>query len=143
MTKIQGFQGEYRFLSNFWPCSITFVNQVYPSVEHAYQAAKTTSTLHRMQIQKAKDAAVAKKFGKEVMPRDGWDDDKYDYMLSFVRQKFAVEPLRKMLLDTGDAYLEETNWWGDTYWGVHNGVGENHLGHILMKVRAEIVGGLD
>jgi predicted NAD-dependent protein-ADP-ribosyltransferase YbiA (DUF1768 family) len=31
--------------------------------------------------------------------------------------------------------LIEGNWWGDTYWGVCNGVGENHLGKLLMKIR--------
>ena len=40
-----------------------------------------------------------------------------------------------MLLSTGDKYLEETNHWKDTYYGVCDGVGKNVLGKILMSVR--------
>ena len=43
-----------------------------------------------------------------------------------------------MLLDTGDKFIEETNWWKDQFWGVYNGVGENNLGKILMRIREEI-----
>ena len=34
----KGFQGEFRFLSNFWPAEITYENIVYPTTENAYQA---------------------------------------------------------------------------------------------------------
>jgi predicted NAD-dependent protein-ADP-ribosyltransferase YbiA (DUF1768 family) len=59
-------------------------------------------------------------------------------MYDLIKQKFAADPLRRMLLDTGDLYLEETNHWGDVCWGVCNGIGENMLGHTLMMVRDEI-----
>lgn len=42
------------------------------------------------------------------------------------------------LLETGEAYLEEGNDCGDRVWGVYQGQGENRLGKILMKVRAEL-----
>ena len=41
------------------------------------------------------------------------------------------------LINTGDAILIEGNTWGDTYWGVCDGVGENRLGKLLMEVREE------
>ena len=47
--------------------------------------------------------------------------------------------LKIKLIQTGDAYLEETNSWNDTYWGVCDGKGENILGHMLMKLRKDIV----
>jgi hypothetical protein len=36
--------------------------------------------------------------------------------------------------------LVEGNRWGDQFWGVdlRTGLGENHLGKILMKVRDEL-----
>ena len=43
-----------------------------------------------------------------------------------------------LLLATGDAKIVEGNTWGDVFWGVCNGVGENHLGEILMKVRQDL-----
>lgn len=56
-----------------------------------------------------------------------------------IYEKFSQnKDLKKMLLDTGDSYLEETNTWGDTYWGVCNGVGKNHLGDILMDTRTTL-----
>lgn len=57
-------------------------------------------------------------------------------MSLLVFQKFCVhEKLRTKLIATGEKYIEETNWWGDIYWGVCNGKGENNLGKILMNVR--------
>ena len=47
----------------------------------------------------------------------------------------ANSDLRDRLLATGHCFLEETNNWGDRFWGVCEGVGENHLGRILMRVR--------
>ena len=43
-----------------------------------------------------------------------------------------------MLIQTGDSVLIEGNTWGDRVWGVCNGVGENRLGRILMKIRSEL-----
>jgi DNA-binding NtrC family response regulator len=50
------------------------------------------------------------------------------------------EPLlTRALLATGEAALIEGNSWNDTFWGVYNGSGENHLGRLLVKVREELV----
>ena len=38
---INEFQGDYRFLSNFHPAEVEMDGIKYPSVEHAYQAAKS------------------------------------------------------------------------------------------------------
>uniref|UniRef100_UPI00345E83CD NADAR domain-containing protein n=1 Tax=uncultured Duncaniella sp. TaxID=2768039 RepID=UPI00345E83CD len=46
--------------------------------------------------------------------------------------------LAEKLIATGDAELVEGNYWHDTVWGVCDGVGENHLGKILMRVREEL-----
>ena len=50
------------------------------------------------------------------------------------------ESLKEMLLLTGDQEIIEENYWGDTFWGVCRGKGQNHLGKILMKVRDELRG---
>lgn len=46
--------------------------------------------------------------------------------------------MHHMLLRTGEQDLIEGNDWGDTFWGVDQGIGDNHLGKILMQVRTEI-----
>ena len=47
----------------------------------------------------------------------------------------SIPELRTKLADTEDEELIEGNTWNDTYWGVCRGVGENHLGKLLMEVR--------
>ena len=67
-----------------------------------------------------------------------WDNRKLKVMEILVWEKFSVdEDLRKKLTDTGEKYLEELNWWNDTFWGVDiKKGGENNLGKILMKIRS-------
>lgn len=132
--EIRGFKDEYRFLSNFWYCDVSFEGQNYRSVEHAYVAAKTTDINLRKHIQTISSVSDVKSFGRKILLRSDWEDIKFDVMTELVCIKFLVEPLRTKLLATGDAYLEETNHWGDTCWGVCNGVGKNMLGKILMEV---------
>ena len=58
-----------------------------------------------------------------------------------MRAKFTQNPkLKEQLLSTGDAILIEGNTWNDRYWGVDasSGVGKNHLGKLLMKIRSEL-----
>lgn len=55
-----------------------------------------------------------------------------------MRVKFRNPELRDKLVATGDAEIVEGNWWGDKFWGVCRGVGENHLGKILMRIRTEL-----
>ena len=88
--------------------------------------------------------AQAKKLGRKIKNlRPDWDDVKYDIMASFVAYKFLPDDdLKAQLVATGDAELIEGNYWGDTYWGVCRGKGENNLGKILMNLRAEIVKGM-
>ncbi len=136
------FAGAYRWLSNFYYSDFNFDNKIWPSVEHAYQAYKTTDPIEREIIRNAPTAAAAKALGQRVFMRPGFNDDKIIYMENFVYQKFSQnEGLRDNLLNTKDWWLEEGNTWNDTYWGVCNGSGRNELGRILMDVREYIRSG--
>ena len=138
MNKITSFKNKYFFLSNFYFCPIEMKNVIYPSVEHAYQASKTFVEAERAWILSAPTAAVAKKRGKKITLRDDWEDVKLKIMKELVKRKFGNTTLQIKLKKTGDAKLIEGNWWGDTFWGVCNGIGENYLGKILMEVRSKI-----
>ncbi|RJQ46847.1 MAG: NADAR family protein [Gaiellales bacterium] len=138
------FRGEYRWLSNFWELTnpVVLDGEQYHTVEHAYQAAKyPEGSQARKRIQAVALAAHAKGFAKVLRPHRTdvvWDEVKLDIMYGLVRQKFANDPvLAKLLLDTGQQVLVEVNTWHDTFWGVCNGVGDNHLGKIIMRVREE------
>lgn len=135
---INQFVGPYRFLSNFFPALVMYEGDIYPSVEHAYQAAKVTNPHVRLMIRSKASATDAKRAGRQAQPREDWDQVKLGIMENLVRTKFAVPGLALKLINTGDRELIEGNTWGDTFWGVCDGVGQNHLGKILMKVRHEL-----
>jgi ribA/ribD-fused uncharacterized protein len=138
MKLINSFTGEHRFLSNFYPCEIFFEGVFYPSVEHAYQAAKTLMQAERDRVRIAKTPGAAKKLGRKVTLQVGWNSMRVAVMRELLRTKFANNVLRAMLLETEDAQLVEGNYWRDTFWGVCNGKGENWLGRLLMEVRKEV-----
>jgi ribA/ribD-fused uncharacterized protein len=135
---IDRFMGRYDFLSNFHPCRIEFEGQTYRSVEHAYQAAKTEDPHIRKRFEVCPSPGLAKRLGRVVQLRDGWEQLKLGIMEQLLRQKFQDGALRSALLATGTQMLMEGNWWGDIFWGVYEGQGKNHLGLLLMKVREEL-----
>jgi len=141
---IAEFQGQYQFLSNFYPSPLTFDGIKYSTSEHAYQAMKTLDISERERISKLLTAGQAKRAGKLVKLRPDWDNIKDQIMFDIVKAKFQQNlELRYKLLATGNSELQEGNYWGDTYWGICRGVGQNKLGKILMKVRMEFRYNLD
>jgi hypothetical protein len=137
---IKWFDGTYHdFLSNFHPGSVLLDGFEYPTVEHAYQAAKCADSSDRTPFKLARSPGLAKRMGQSVKLRGDWEGVKTEVMHGLVRQKFTRHPhLTRMLMATGDAHLEEGNNWNDRVWGTVDGVGENRLGVILMRVRHEI-----
>ena len=83
-------------------------------------------------------AKGAKRLGKKVTLRTDWDSVKIPIMYELVDNKFKHFDLAEMLLATKNQHLVEGNWWGDTYWGVCKGVGQNKLGKMLMKLRENL-----
>lgn len=137
--KIDSFWGDNRFLSNFHPSPVEMNGLTFPTVEHAYQAAKTTVREFQEAIQECDTPGKAKRMGRAITIRKNWDVIKNDVMLALLRQKFGCSlELTFKLLATGDAHLEEGNDHGDMYWGTVHGFGQNHLGKMLMKVRSEL-----
>ena len=134
---IDSFQDEYRFLSNFYLVKVGMDGEIYPSVENAYQAAKSFKT-NRSPAFLSCTPGQAKRLGKHV-PIDGhWEKVKLRVMLSLLWSKFSDPELKEKLLSTGNKKLVEGNNWGDTFWGVCEGKGSNHLGNLLMQVRREL-----
>ena len=137
-NKITSFRGDYFFLSNFYPCAILYNGYLFGSVEAAFQAQKVINSRDQVSFTQM-SPGQAKKYGKTVELRKDWEDVKLSIMEDIIREKFIYDPdLIKMLLDTGDKELIEGNNWNDTFWGMCRGKGENHLGKILMKLRAEL-----
>lgn len=133
---INEFRGEYRFLSNFYPCIVEYEGMKFMSTENAYQAAKTLDKAKRKAFQWCSPGA-AKKAGSNIQVREDWFQINMQLMEDLNMQKFSKREFKKLLLDTGDEELIEGNYWGDKYWGVDSktGEGENHLGKLLMRIR--------
>lgn len=141
------FQGEYRFLSNFWPAEAAYDGIVYPTSEHAYQAAKTTESEIREAIRQAPRPGDAKNHGAGLEVRPGWTEGlDVAVMSEVVASKFLRDPeLKEKLLGTGDRILIEGNRWHDNNWGSClcgepgcASPGRNKLGQVLMAVRATL-----
>ena len=133
------FRGKYFFLSNFYPTKIWIDGMLYPSAEHAFQALKCARGEDRIAISVCRSAKEAKKAGRQVQMRADWEDVKVDVMHRILSAKFSQNAtLLAMLIDTSNEELIEGNCWGDTYWGVCQGEGQNALGKLLMQVREEL-----
>jgi len=85
---INGFQGQYKFLSNFHKKELTFRGEHYATSEHAYQAYKTTNNEDHRLVQSQSSPRMSKKYGSLIKCRKDWENIKYDLMLEIVRAKF-------------------------------------------------------
>jgi ribA/ribD-fused uncharacterized protein len=143
MSAITSFQGDYRFLSNFWPCYIEWQQLVYPSLEHAYAASKTDDPAIKIMIRSCPTPGDAKEFlaDQNMGPSASWTiQKKLLVMEELLFLKFGGKEtlLTRALMATGSAELIEGNDWDDSFWGVCGGTGENNLGKLLMKVRGTL-----
>ena len=136
---IDQFRGKFHWLSNFYNCPVPFEGLTFSNSEAAFQAAKSLDMKEREKFVGI-NPLIAKRMGRRVNLRSDWEDVKIGVMREVLRCKFSQNPeLKQKLLDTGDSKLEEGNNHGDRIWGTVNGKGQNHLGKLLMEIRAELV----
>ena len=133
-----------RFMfSNFHPAPITLDRIEYATAEAAYQALKTDDRGWRLQVAACASPGAAKRVGRKVPMTPGFD--RLAAMERVLRTKFAPgTDWAATLVDSGAEELIEWNTWHDRFWGrctCHRcaGFGENHLGRLLMRLRAELV----
>jgi ribA/ribD-fused uncharacterized protein len=142
---IDDFKGKYWFLSNFYKCAIKYEGLLYPSTEHAYQAAKSLDKSKRKEFTEFESPRVAKNLGRSVKLRDDWELVKRYVMKNLLKIKFENPYLRLRLHKTKGNYLVEGNYWHDNIWGNCScdrpeciPVGQNILGLLLMEIRDEV-----
>ncbi len=144
MKTIDSFHGEYKFLSNFYMCTIFHNGIAFPSVEHAFVASKSNDMQFWNTIRSTSQPGKAKRLGRRIQLIDNWDEIKDSIMETLLKTKFSYPMLRRKLLSTEDSILIEGNNWHDQYWGdcrcdrhIHI-LGKNILGKLLMKIRSEL-----
>lgn len=143
---IDKFDGEYAPFSNFYPAIITYRDFQFPTVEHAFVAAKSKDPIFWYKISKmpAKQAGKVKQMGRRIKLRDDWEWKKLTLMKNFIKQKFIQRPFRELLLSTHPRPLIEGNYWHDNFWGdckckkCKYTIGLNHLGELLMITRGSL-----
>ena len=142
-ARIERFSGTYRFLSNFFivPGGLEYEGRRYPTLEHAFAAAKSLDPVVREAIAALSGASQAKRAGRAISLRPDWEAVKLAVMADLLARKFSCETLARALTETGETELVEGNNWGDIFWGVCDGRGENHLGRLLMELRARLIAG--
>ena len=158
---IVSFEGEYRFLSNFAPSPVTVYGISFPTVEHAFAAAKLdpNGSIHPSQdifeemerIKNCTHPGAAKRRGRaktlngKPFMRPDWDNAKEDLILRLLFRKFLIPEMKRKLLATNNRLLIEGNTHGDKIWGMvaKNNIlhGQNMLGEMLMHIRQEIRSG--
>jgi ribA/ribD-fused uncharacterized protein len=131
----------HREFSNFAPFAIDLDGKRWPTTEHYYQAQKFTDPELQSRIRLAAKPIVAKKLADKHRNRirPDWDAVKDDVMYRAVRRKFELHAeLCELLLATGDEEIAESAP-NDYYWGVgREGTGQNRLGRIIERIRAEL-----
>lgn len=124
---------------------------VWSSVEHYYQASKFTGVNDHLavqckaEIQATESPEEAARLGEALsrqrpdLLRKDWDIVKLQVMRTALQAKFLAYPaLKSFLVSTEGSVLVESSQ-NDSFWGASkNGVGLNHLGRLLMDLRAEL-----
>jgi ribA/ribD-fused uncharacterized protein len=133
---------EYSYLSNFHPAPFTYNGKTWPTVEHAFQAAKFPDAPDLQEkIRLTPTPAGAKIKGRRGAPlRPDWEEVKVPLMLELLRAKFAANPpLSEALKATAPAQLREVSR-SDSFWGCGaSGCGKNQMGNLLHQVRNTLI----
>lgn len=147
------FSGQLAFLSNFYPVypnGVEVRGLKFPTVEHAYQYAKSDPNDLSFDTKSKQSAILAcspfhanktKRLGFSFKLRPDWEAIKLELMLFLLSQKFADPFMKKCLDSTKGIHLVETNYWHDNFWGnclcpKCEGIpGQNMLGQLLMEIR--------
>ena len=132
----------YGEFSNFALFPILVDGQWWPTSEHYYQAMKYEDPKLQEWVRKTADPMEAANRGRDPQyaKRADWESYRNVVMEKAVRAKFLQYPeLQTLLLSTGKArifeHTENDCYWGDC--GTHKG--ENRLGLLLEKIRAELM----
>ena len=134
------FKGEYAWLSNFAPVEIEYEGRTYPSLEHAYQAARSIDPSWKDYCASGVSSGNVKRKSKNIIYSADWMEVRVAVMKELCIKKYADPDYKAKLLATGSLEIIEGNTWGDTFWGVdiRTGEGLNILGKIIMEIRSSL-----
>jgi predicted NAD-dependent protein-ADP-ribosyltransferase YbiA (DUF1768 family) len=134
--------GDVDWLRNDYGFVITIGEITYPTLEHAYQAAKTKDFTTKQEIANH-SVSEARKIGRSLKQSD--DFDRVAVMEALQRVKYnSLSEIGEKLAHTGISPIVMEGY--DEFWGTgRDGDGQNMMGKILQKIRSEcqIIYGVD
>lgn len=139
------FLDSWYVFDNFAPFQVEWRGVLYPTSEHAYQAAHFIEANPEIaeQIRLCRSPREASDLANKNSKYDDpeWSNKKLSYMEEIVRAKLSQHAyIQQILISSGDKYIVEMNdndkFWG---WGKDH-TGKNELGKIWMKLRDEYNG---
>lgn len=130
--------GKYGFLSNFYRSPFECSGVVWPTIEHYFQASKTSDHFERDRIRLLKSPGAARSLGRTLTVTSTWKHNRDEIMYQGLMAKFSTPELGRRLFETGHAQLV-ADAPGDYYWGIgSDGSGKNRLGNLLTRLRYQI-----
>jgi N-glycosidase YbiA len=138
---IRFYTPRFYVFNNFSAHAIEFEGKLYPTSEHAYQAAKCTAPQGREEIRQARSPLQAKMLANETYraAKDpDWEGKKVSVLEAILRAKLAQHPeAQEALIESGQEEIIEDSP-TDYFWGEGaDGSGQNMLGKLWMKLRNE------
>lgn len=132
---------KFYVFNNFSAHAIEFRGKLYPTCEHAYQAAKCTDPEGQDAIRSTRSPLQAKSLANETYKAakdPDWGSKKVSVAEEILRAKLAQHPeARKALGKSADEDIVEDSS-TDYFWGAGaDGSGQNVLGKLWMKIRDE------
>ena len=133
---------QYYAFSNYAPYSIDIDGETWPTVDHYIYASATNDvgvrqTIRTGTVSEARRIIQAMASAGTLIPE--WKTHLLDAAMLALRAKFTqYDDLRWTLINTGNTPLIY-NTSHDAYWGAGpNMTDKNHLGALLMQLRAEL-----
>jgi ribA/ribD-fused uncharacterized protein len=134
--------GQYGFLSNLYPATVSFDEREFPTSEHAYQYGKFRNPIERDWAMTAPNPCLVAIVAHNLFAwqiTEGWTAIKVERMRQVLYAKFTQHAdLQAQLLATFPAVIIESSG-EDAFWGIgKKGNGKNMLGHLLMELRLQL-----
>lgn len=143
LSRIDSFTGYFDFMHNNFQTPVYYEGILYPSVTHAYHAARSTDERTRRAILNSETFQILGNIAIRIEDPPDWQEKKVKIMEQLLRDKFRrSKELQEKLRTTEHrelvmTYQEEKK--NNLYWGVVKGKGQNQLGRILMRIRDDLI----
>jgi predicted NAD-dependent protein-ADP-ribosyltransferase YbiA (DUF1768 family) len=146
MERVCGFTGKYSFLDNEYQTPVYYQGLIYPSVAHAFQAARTPHEDTREKIAKTLELPALYALTSHIQDPPDWSRRRETVMEMLLRDKIRRNrDIQGRLGDTADAPLVNAYAAAssptDTLWGMIDGRGHNKVGKMLEAIRQDLISG--